>query len=283
MTIGSRLPDHARTLDGDTSWELRCIDCGAAMGPARERDCGCPACGRAYPYRDGLLIAQGELSGKNRIAADFYNSERWQRFRPLEQLFLRVFGGLPGARMHILRYLRHLHHGSLLEVGIGDGENVVLLPPTLRIAGVDIAHRPLQACRQRHAGRGLFLALAEGERLPFADRCFDAVLCVGGFNFFSDPVGALRQMSRVCKPGGRIVVADEIPNLYDHGWGHQIGFPALDRWLMERFWFGPEFAAMAIANRLDVAAVARAGLGPHRIVSIWRGFGYCMVGTPAGT
>jgi SAM-dependent methyltransferase len=223
------------------------------------------------------------LTGKNRTAADFYNSDRWQRFRFWEQLFLKCCGGLPGARTQILRHLRPLTGGNLLEVGIGDGENVVLLPRTWRISGVDIAERPLADGRKRHAGRGVRLALAEGERLPFADRSFDAVLCVGGFNFFSDPLCALREMARVTRPGGRVVVADERPDLFRCGWGHRLGWPALDVWLMERFWFGPEFTAMVLANHLDLGGVARAALGRHRVHSIWRGYGYCLVGFPPET
>jgi SAM-dependent methyltransferase len=256
------------------------VDCGAPLPQAKKAGSTCDLCGRDYPFRDGLLIAQGELTGKNRIAAAFYNSDRWQRFRPWEQLFLKTLGGLPGARMQILRHLRHLRDGSLLEVGIGDGENVALLPRGLRIAGIDIAERPLSACRDRHADRDLFLALAEGERIPFADRSFDAVLCVGGFNFFSDPEGALKEMARVTRPGGRIVVADELPDLFEWGWGHLIGCPRLDTWLMKRIWLGPEFADMVLGSRLDVAAVARAALYRPIIHRIWRGLGYCIVGTP---
>jgi SAM-dependent methyltransferase len=237
-------------------------------------------CGRDYPVRDGLLIAQGELSGKNRIAAAFYNSERWPRFRPWEQLFLKTLGGLPGARMQILRHLRHLRRGKLLEVGIGDGENVALLPTSLDIAGIDIAERPLSACRDRYPNRGLFLALAEGERIPFADDTFDAALSVGGFNFYSDPQGALKEMARVTRPGGQVVVADELPDLFEWGWGHLLGFPRLDDWLMRRFWLGPEFTDMVIGTRLDVSALARSALRQLEIHSIWRGLGYCIVGTP---
>lgn len=256
---------------------LRCLDCAAAL-IGEERKCG--VCGRTYPIRDKLLIAQGELAGKNRIAATFYNSDRWQQFRPWEQLFLKTLGGLPGARMQILRHLRHLNGGSLLEVGIGDGENVALLPRSLRIAGIDIAERPLSACRDRYCERGLFLALAEGENIPFADHAFDAVLSVGGFNFYSDPERALKEMARVTRPGGLVVVADELPNLHEWGWGHLLGVPAFDNWLMKRVWLGADFADMVLGNRLDVRAVANAALRKPVIHTIWRGLGYCLVGTP---
>jgi SAM-dependent methyltransferase len=259
---------------------LRCLDCGALLAAPRDGGTICDACGRTYPVRDGLLIAQGELHGKNRISAEFYNSDRWKQFRPWEQLFLKTLGGLPGARRQILRHLDGLASGSLLEVGIGDGENVALLPRSLWISGIDIAERPLAACRARYPDRRLFLALAEGERIPFADRSFDAVLSVGGFNFYSDPECALKEMARVTRPGGRIVVADELPDLFEWGWGHLIGCPRLDDWLMRRFWLGPEFTDMVQGSRLDVRAVARAALHRPEIHTIWRGLGYCIVGAP---
>jgi SAM-dependent methyltransferase len=259
---------------------LGCVDCGAPLSGSSESGATCDVCGREYPVRDGLLIAQGELSGNNRIAAAFYNSDRWLQFRPWEQLFLKTLGGLPGARMQILRHLGHRQRGSLLEVGIGDGENVALLPRSLRIAGIDIAERPLAACRDRYPDRGLFLALAEGERLPFTDASFDAVLSVGGFNFYSDPERALKEMARVTRPNGRVVVADELPDLFEWGWGHLIGLPRLDDWLMRRFWLGPEFTDMVLRTRLDVRAVANAALRDPVIHRIWRGLGYCIVGSP---
>jgi SAM-dependent methyltransferase len=260
--------------------QLRCLDCGAVLESPSPGAISCAACGRLYPVEDGIFTACGPLQGNNRIAADFYNSDRWQRFRFWENVFLKAFGGIPGARRQILRHLRPLTGGRLLEIGIGDGENVALLPPSWRISGVDIAQRQLRACQERHAGRGLFMALAEGERLPFADCSFDAVLCVGGFNYFSDPLAALCEMSRVARPCGRVVVADELPDLFRWGWGHLLGWPALDAWLMERFWLGPEFTAMVLNNRLDVAAVAQAAPGRFRVSPIWRGYGWCIAGSP---
>ena len=43
--------------------------------------------------------------------------------------------------------------------------------------------------------------------LPFADAAFDVVLCQQGLQFFPDKPGALRDMNRVLRPGGRLVLS----------------------------------------------------------------------------
>ena len=101
----------------------------------------------------------------------------------------------------------------MLEVGIGSGENWRFLPPEWTVYGVDIARTQLDACRAgipETAGR---LAWAEAENLPFDDATFDACWSVGGFNYFSDHEAALHEMRRVTRPGGPVVVADELPGL----------------------------------------------------------------------
>ena len=66
-------------------------------------------------------------------------------------------------------------------------------------------------CRKRITARGwpvsLFLGMAEA--LPFQSESFDTVFHLGGINFFSDKKRAIDEMVRVCRPGSKIVIADE--------------------------------------------------------------------------
>lgn len=52
------------------------------------------------------------------------------------------------------------------------------------------------------------MVAADGTMLPFADDSFDAVTISYGLRNFSDPDGAMREMLRVTKPGGRLVIAE---------------------------------------------------------------------------
>jgi SAM-dependent methyltransferase len=251
---------------------LRCLDCASAIeGPA------CLACNRPYPERDGIREAIGPLIGRNRIAATFYNGPGWQRFRRWEQLFLRFQGGPTVARRAILRHLRRPHRARVLEVGIGDGGNLSLLPPSWFVSGVDIARNRLVACQQRFPAMKGRLAWAEAEALPFGDAAFDATYTVGGFNFFRDHRAALREMRRVTRPGGVLVVADEIGSLFRLAPGHVLGFPGLDSWALYCMGLDAEFVDMVLACRLDIDGLIRDEFPPARRYAIWNRLGYCWV------
>lgn len=219
----------------------------------------------------------GPLTGRNAVVARFYEGPAWRRFRPWERAFLALQGGNRRARRPILRHLPDATSARVLEVGIGDGDNLALLPESWEIHGVDFARSRLNACLERFPKQAGRLALAEAEALPFADATFDASYSIGGFTFFRDHATALRELRRVTKTGGPVVVADEVPWLCRLGIGHLLGMPAIDAaWLR---WLGldPEFIAMAFALELDLGAVIADALPGARRHPIWGGLGYCLV------
>ena len=259
----------------------RCLSCGRPlMGEER-----CLECGRAYPFRAGIMEAIGPLSGRNRIVAEFYDGPGWVRFRPWEQAFLVVQGGVRRARMEILRHVIALGHRQpvTLEVGIGSGENLAFLPPDWIVHGVDIARTQLEACQRRHPAMTGRLAWAEAENLPFADATFDACWSVGGFNYYSDHEAALREMRRVTRPGGPVVVADEVPGLHRAGLGHLLGIPSLDAWWLHKLGLDREFVKMVLAFDIDLQALF-SRVWPHApLHRIWHGMGYCVVNHSTST
>jgi ubiquinone/menaquinone biosynthesis C-methylase UbiE len=95
---------------------------------------------------------------------------------------------------------------TVLELGCGPGKYVGLLSGLgYRVAGVDPLAFPEWDTlrRQPHVTlRNKVFA----ERLPYPDRSFDHVACLGALLYFADPAQALREMYRVLKPGGRLVL-----------------------------------------------------------------------------
>jgi SAM-dependent methyltransferase len=260
---------------------LQCVDCGNDLEPADEA-LTCPICSRTYAVRDDILDVHSPYQGNNKAAADWYNSRLWPAFRFWEKFGFLLNGGDGRARRQILRHLPDVSGTCLLEVAIGDGYNVRLLPDDCRIYGVDISTVQLANCRKRYPERGLRLVLGEAETLPFRDHSFDHVLSVGGFNFFNDHVRALREMCRVVRPGGKVVVADEVPYLANILLGRRIGLRGLDRWILSKFMLlGNAFADVVDRHRdLKLQPIVDEVAGDWRIHPIWRGIGYCIAGQP---
>jgi ubiquinone/menaquinone biosynthesis C-methylase UbiE len=177
----------------------------------------------------------------------------------------------------VLRHLPRVESARVLEVGIGAGANLPLLPQGWVVFGADIARSQLALCLDRHPATAGRLAWAEAEALPFADGMFDAVYSVGGFNYFRDPLQALREMRRVARPEAPVVVADEDPDLIRFAPGRALGIDLLDRWALRAMGLDAEFVAMVQNYQLDVPALARAGCPGHRRFPIWNRLGYCLV------
>ncbi len=110
--------------------------------------------------------------------------------------------------------LPHLAPGlDLLDVGCGVGTLTADLAARVapgRTVGVDAAAGVLAdaAAAARERGAAVELAVAEAGALPFADGVFDVVHAHQVLQHLADPVAALREMARVCRPGGLLAVRE---------------------------------------------------------------------------
>ena len=158
--------------------------------------------------------------------------------------------------------------GSILEVGIGTGANLELYAPGADVTGIDISVRMLARARRRTARLGRQVRLLEGnaEELPFPDRSFDTVLATCVFCSVGDPVQGLREMRRVVKEEGRVLLLEHVrPENPLFGWLADRISPLTRRLL------GPEM------NRRTEQNVMRAGLKISAITreGIWREIAAC--------
>lgn len=106
--------------------------------------------------------------------------------------------------------------GEALDVGCGAGHwsrtVLSLLPPRATLVGVDSVPRFLELAREQAAARGMAerMSFVEGTlpSLPFADDRFDLVTCQMVLIHIHDVDAALREMIRVTRPGGLVVVVE---------------------------------------------------------------------------
>jgi ubiquinone/menaquinone biosynthesis C-methylase UbiE len=114
-----------------------------------------------------------------------------------EALLLELIGSPAGLR--------------ILDAGCGDGALATALARRgAAMTGVDADPRMLAAGRARAEAMGLAVAFVEGDirALPFPDASFDAVVAVTVLCFVPHAQHAVREMARVLRPGGRMVIGE---------------------------------------------------------------------------
>jgi demethylmenaquinone methyltransferase/2-methoxy-6-polyprenyl-1,4-benzoquinol methylase len=106
------------------------------------------------------------------------------------------------------RALGTARNGSVLDVGIGTGDMaaaVIDSKPTATVVGVDPTARMMQVGRTKPKAEPVRWAQADGLRLPFPDRSFDAAVSAFVLRNVVDVSLALAEQRRVVRCGGRIV------------------------------------------------------------------------------
>jgi phosphatidylethanolamine/phosphatidyl-N-methylethanolamine N-methyltransferase len=97
----------------------------------------------------------------------------------------------------------------VLEVGVGTGINLSLYPKHCSVVGIDFSGSMLEIARDRAARkdiRNVRLLQMDAADLKFTDDSFDIVYAPYLISVVPDPVKVAREMRRVCRPGGRIIL-----------------------------------------------------------------------------
>lgn len=175
--------------------------------------------------------AARELPAPSRIPSPQVVVRTYDRFAPL---YDALFGAVlePGRRAMTCA-ARALAPATLLEVGVGTGLTLAGYPPTTHVSGIDLSPDMLARAHWRQdrlSDRHISLHLMDAERMQFADASFDCVTVPYVLSVTPTPARLVREIRRVCKPDGRILVVNHFSG--------------------SRFWWLMERAVRSLADRV---------------------------------
>jgi ubiquinone/menaquinone biosynthesis C-methylase UbiE len=129
--------------------------------------------------------------------ADGYEKKVW-----LDQYIL-------GVARHRKRLMSRAY-GRILDVACGTGLNLPFFPSSSEITAVDLSQRMLEVANQKARSLNLKVRthVMDAQRLEFAEASFDTVTSTLSTCTFPDPIQALSEMERVCRPGGFILLLE---------------------------------------------------------------------------
>lgn len=180
-------------------------------------------------------------------------SQKYDRFAP----WYDWLEGIPNlfGLSRLRRRLLQQASGKILEVAVGTGKNLSYYSRDCRIIGVDLSSEMLKLAQNRAAKLSMNVSflLADAGALPFSDESFDRVVSSLSTCTFPNPVAALKEMARVCRSKGKVLLLEH--GRSDREW--------LGRW-QDRH--GDQFAKPLGChwNREPLELVGQTGLKVHR-------------------
>jgi ubiquinone/menaquinone biosynthesis C-methylase UbiE len=101
---------------------------------------------------------------------------------------------------------------TILDVACGTGEFESLMLAeysSQQIVGVDISDKMLAIAKQKcSAYPQVSFQIASASNLPFYSNSFDVIVSANSFHYFDDPLAALKEMRRVLKRDGKVIILD---------------------------------------------------------------------------
>lgn len=131
-------------------------------------------------------------------------------YAKLSPIYDVVFGlPLDAGRAAAVARMNIRPRDRVLEVGVGTGLNITRYPEDCDVIAVDLSAAMLRKARARVAKKGrrnVRLLEMDAAHLTFASDSFDRVYAPYLVSVVADPIAVVREMYRVCRPGGKIVI-----------------------------------------------------------------------------
>lgn len=102
--------------------------------------------------------------------------------------------------------------GKVLEVGVGTGKNLKYYPRDVKVTAIDFSPRMIVKAKKKvlTIEHQFDLQVMDVQDMSFPDNTFDTVVTSCVFCSVPDPVQGLKEIRRVCKPGGKVIMLEHV-------------------------------------------------------------------------
>jgi len=185
---------------------------------------------------------------------------RWNRTARLYDYLMALMEQVVVRKWRRLLW-RRVETSRVLEIGVGTGNNIPYYPADAEITAVDFSEGMLKRARDKASRHKVKVNLRQmdAQNLEFADNTFDTVVGTMVFCSIPDTVRGIREVERVCKRGGKVVLLEQdfSANRYSRLLAKLVN-PLVIR-------MGSDF------RRRTIEDVAKSGLKVERVTNLWAG------------
>jgi phosphatidylethanolamine/phosphatidyl-N-methylethanolamine N-methyltransferase len=191
----------------------------------------------------------------------------YRRWAPVyDQTFGRIAAE---GRRHAVQIINR-KKGRVLEVGVGTGLSLSMYGRHLEIVGIDLSPEMLDKARARVRAEGLDhvrgLHEMDASALTFPDGSFDIVVAMYVMTVVPDPEKVMRELSRVCKPGGEVILVNHFSKEEGvRGWVERRMAPFADK-----LGWRPVFDHARVMVCDDLKLIQRRSLRPFGLFTMMR-------------
>ena len=185
---------------------------------------------------------------------------RWNRTARHYDYMMAIAERLVVRKWRRLLWSR-VESSRVLEIGVGTGNNFSYYPADAEITAIDFSEEMLKRAKTRASAHQAKVDLQrmDAQNLEFADNTFDTVAATMVFCAIPDPVRGIREVERVCKRGGKVVLLEQ-----------DFSANRFSRWLVKQA--NPLIARIGSDfRRRPIENVAKGGLKVARVTNLWGG------------
>ena len=186
--------------------------------------------------------------------------KRWNRTAHLYDLIMAIAERVGLRKWRRLLWSR-VESSRVLEIGVGTGNNFPYYPLDAEITAVDFSEGMLKRARDKASRHKVKVNLQQmdAQNLEFADNTFDTVAATMVFCSIPDPVRGIREVERVCKRGGKVILLEQD---FSANRFSRLLLKLVNPLVMR---MGSDF------RRRTIEDVAKSGLKVERVTNLWAG------------